>query len=82
MVFWIRLVRGTLSLGLDLVFCLSLSLIFYPRCPVRKGTFLEGLFGLWSLVGEGSPQPVLSVIDLGGILLKCVFLIARTLEGL
>ena len=34
--FLIRLVRETLSLGLDLVFCFFLSLIFCPRCPVRS----------------------------------------------
>ena len=44
-VFLIRLVRETLSLGLDLVFCFFLSLIFCPRCPVRSWTSMSRSLG-------------------------------------
>ena len=77
-VFLIRLVRGTLSLGLDLVFCLFLSLIFTLGVPLGLDPLWVGLFGLWSLGGEGESPACSLGVDLGGILLKCVFLIART----
>ena len=70
--------RETLSLGLDLVFCFFLGLMFSHGVPKGDEPRLVDLLCLWSLGGEGSLLPELSFWSFGKLFEVFVFLFART----
>ena len=70
--------RETLSLGLDLVLCFFLGLMFSHGVPKGDEPRLVDLLCLWSRGGEGSLLPELSFWSFGKLFEVFVFLFART----